>query len=247
MSRQHENQGLQPFAPGNVAVSLLGYIHRHKLPKRWEPRQRGHTGIRNVLATDRRTAKRRHPSESRESFRLQIVAAAPPDVLDGRRLAQRHESLVARNGVLAAEEAEPGHAGNVRHGSVIRVDGKPAKVWQPDKRRQPRRRNMEFGSIEVESEEAGKILELRHAAVRKGAAKEKVIRTGVIAQQSHLGFAAMPALEDGNLAETSQTSVGHCVAASQPTKARLARKRSDCAVSGDCTLQVDADQTRAVG
>ncbi len=131
----HQNQRLKSLAVSNVAVSRVGYVHRHELPKGRKPRQLGHARIRYVLATDRQPTKRRHPREGREPFGLEVVTTAPPDIFDGLRLAERHESLVRCNGVLAAEEAESGHASDISHGSVRRVDGKPAKVRQPDKRR----------------------------------------------------------------------------------------------------------------
>ena len=84
----------------------------------------------------------------------QIVTTPSPDVLDGLGLTQRDEPVVTGGGVLAAKEAESGHARHVRHRFVGRIERKPAKVRQTDKGREPRRSDAELGRVEVQGEEA---------------------------------------------------------------------------------------------
>ena len=175
------------------------------------------------------------------------MTTTAPDVLDRLRLAQRDEPVVTRDGVLAAEEAEPGHASDVRHGIVGRIEGEPAKVWQPDERRQPRRGDAEFGRVQIQSEKATETFELRHAAIRERTAQQEVVRAGVIAQEAHLRLAAMPALEDRNLVQQRETGVGHGVAGSQLTQARLPRECTEGTVAGRSALEINVAEALASG
>ena len=89
--------------------------------------------------------------------------------------------------------------------------------------------------------------ELRHAAIRERTAQQEVVRAGVIAQETHLRLAAMPALEDRNLVEQRETGVGHGVAGSQLTQARLPRECTEGTVAGRSALEIHVAEALASG
>ena len=77
--------------------------------------------------------------------------------------------------------------------SSVASNGEPAKVWQPDQRRQTRRGDAEFGSVEVQRKQTAETFELRHSSIRERTAQQEIVRAGVIAQETHCRLAAMPA------------------------------------------------------
>ena len=169
VSTVHEYQPLEVIAAADMTVGVVRHVHRHELPERGKPRQLRQSRVIHVPAAHREAAQRRHLRQGAEAPASQVVAPAPPDVFDGSRPAQRHEPVIAGDGVLTHEEAEPRHRGDGRHRLVGRVEGQQSQVRQGHQVGQTRGRDREPAVGQVERKQAVESCEAGEPPVREPA------------------------------------------------------------------------------
>src|SRR5206468_3564192 len=100
-----------------------------------------------------------------ESARPQVIAPPAPDVLDRPRPAERSESVVAGHSVLAHEEAQARHGGDMRHRLICSVEGEPSQTRKVYEMRQARGGHGEVAVVQVKRKETIESGQIRHAPI----------------------------------------------------------------------------------